>query len=130
MSGSVEVEFNARTFTAASGDTVGETFPYAVYVPKGYSSDSMWPAFLFLHGIGERGSDGIKHTTVGLGKAIRHHPQRFPCIVIMPQCPEDRRWTGSMEPVVMGIFDEAMNNYSIDPDRVILTGLPMGGFGT
>lgn len=130
MPDSDEVTFKVQSFTPTDGPSAGESFPYAVHLPKNYSADKRWPALLFLHGLGERGSDGVKHTTVGLGKAIRENPDRFPCVVIMPQCPDDRRWTGAMEPVVMSILDAAMNEYSIDPDRVVLTGLSMGGFGT
>ncbi|MEZ6084966.1 MAG: hypothetical protein R3E58_13780 [Phycisphaerae bacterium] len=129
MPDSDEVTFKVQSFTPTEGPSAGESFPYAVHLPKNYSADKRWPALLFLHGLGERGSDGVKHTTVGLGKAIRENPDRFPCVVIMPQCPDDRRWTGAMEPVVMSILDAAMNEYSIDPDRVVLTGLSMGDSG-
>ncbi len=127
MPDSNEVTFQSHTY---SPENSSETFPYAVHVPKNYSSATAYPAILFLHGLGERGSDGVKHTTVGLGKAIKANPERFPCIVIMPQCPDDRRWTGMMETVVMGILDEAMDKYNVDTKRIVLTGLSMGGFGT
>lgn len=108
----------------------GETFRCVVYVPDDYSPETRWPAFLFLHGSGERGSDGIKQSTVGLGRAIREHPERFPCIAIMPQCPGDRRWEGPMESVALNILQQSINQYRIDPDRIVLTGLSLGGYGT
>jgi len=40
----------------------GATYPYVVYVPRDYAPDKKWPVILFLHGAGERGSDGLKQT--------------------------------------------------------------------
>ena len=108
----------------------GEVYKYAVYVPQEYTPEKSWPAFLFLHGAGERGSDGELQTKVGLGKVIREHPERIPCIVIMPQCPIDRAWEGEMQRMALATLDAAMDEYNIDEDRVVLTGLSLGGFGT
>jgi len=44
--------------------------PHALYVPDGAPPEGGWPLIVFLHGSGERGSDGQKQTTVGLGPAI------------------------------------------------------------
>lgn len=63
------------------------TLQYAVYLPQGHTPSKEWPVVLFLHGYGERGEDGVAPTVVGLGPAIRRHPERFPCIVVMPQAP-------------------------------------------
>jgi len=108
----------------------GQTFDYAVYVPPDYTPDRSWPAILYLHGAGERGIDGLRHTMFGLGLAVRRHPERFPCLVILPQCRPDQRWEGPMLDFALAALDAATTSYRIDPDRVMLTGLSLGGFGT
>ena len=111
-------------------DLNGETYRYAVYVPPDYSPRHPWPAVLFLHGAGERGDDGEKQTTVGIGKAIREHPERFPCLVIMPQSRPDVRWDAPMQALALAALDAAQTEYNIDPRRIVLTGLSLGGYGT
>lgn len=110
--------------------TVGATrIAHSVYVPPDYDPSRKWPLILFLHGMGERGDDGVVQTEVGIGKALREHPDRFPCIVAMPQCPKDSTWNTRGD-IVDAALDHAIKHYAIDPDRVYLTGLSMGGFGT
>ncbi len=62
------------------------TYRYVVYVPADFTADRKWPMVLFLHGAGERGDDGLQQSEVGLGAAIRKHSDRFPAVVVMPQC--------------------------------------------
>jgi predicted peptidase len=102
---------------------------YVVYVPSDYTPKKTWPLILFLHGAGERGDDGLIQTEVGIGRAIRRHADRFPCIVVMPQCPRTVWWDKAfidMETALSRTEEE----YAIDPKRVYLTGLSLGGFGT
>src|SRR5437899_5949735 len=76
--------------------TVGaRAYHYQVYVPADYASKPTWPAILFLHGAGERGSDGLLQTNVGLGAAIRQNASRYPAIVVFPQVPPDSQWVGT-----------------------------------
>ena len=42
----------------------GTTYKYQVFVPDNWSSKQRWPVILFLHGAGERGSDGLLATDV------------------------------------------------------------------
>src|SRR6266545_1303995 len=72
----------------------GHTYRYQVFVPAAYG-DSLayrWPVILFLHGAGERGTDGLRQTQVGLGSAMRRDPGRFPAIAVFPQAPPDSLW--------------------------------------
>jgi predicted peptidase len=118
-------------FVPRSIELDGHTYRYTIWVPPDYTSGRPWPAILFLHGKGECGDDGESHTRVGLGKAIRTHPERFPAIVVMPQMPEDRRWTEKpMQALALATLDATMSDYAIDPRRIVLTGLSLGGFGT
>jgi predicted peptidase len=110
-------------------DVGGETFRYQVYVPAAFDPSRAWPVVLFLHGSGERGSDGIRQTSIGLGSAIRSHPERFPAIVVFPQAPEGKRWTGDAETAALEALDSAIAEFHGDPQRVYLVGISMGGRG-
>jgi len=121
-----EIKFIPRQVTIDE-----RVYPYAIYVPDEYQGKYAWPAILFLNGSGERGTDGEKQTKVGIGPAIIAHPERFPCIVIMPQLQPDKVWH---EPdsvkLAMACLEQTEADYKIDPDRIALTGLSLGGFGT
>lgn len=113
--------------TAAAGSL---TIPYTVYVPPRWTPERKWPVILFLHGAGERGNDGEKQTAVGLGRAIRLAPGRFPALVVFPQAPEETRWIGEPAAAAMQALDETIAKFNGDPARVYLTGLSLGGYGT
>ncbi len=103
-------------------------FTYLLYLPEDYKKDpeKKWPLMLFLHGAGERGSDLNKVKAHGPPKIVEGKKD-FPFIVVSPQCPENAWW----EPFqLIALLDEIQAAYRVDPDRVYLTGLSMGGFGT
>lgn len=108
----------------------GTTYEYQVYVPRDYDARRDWPAILFLHGAGERGDDGLKQTDVGLGRAIRLNPNRWPAIAIFPQAPAGQAWRDGPADSAMAALDRTLAEFSIDESRVYLTGLSMGGNGT
>jgi predicted peptidase len=103
---------------------------YVLYVPENYTPEQAWPLIVFLHGAGERGDDGLVQSEVGLGPAIRQHPERFPALVLMPQCPRERVWDGEILKGVEQAMAETQRDYAIDTQRIYLTGLSMGGYGT
>ena len=107
----------------------GKAYRYQVYVPTEYRSEIAWPLILFLHGAGERGSDGLRQTTVGIGPAIRHDPSRFPAIVLFPQAPAGSQWVGAPAEAAMSALRQTLKDFHVDQDRVYLTGLSMGGHG-
>jgi predicted peptidase len=122
----VETGFLDRSVTVG-----GRPYRYQVYVPASYaSSTDRLPAILFLHGAGERGADGLIQTEVGLASAIRRVPSRYPAIVVMPQVPTDSLWIGQPADAAMAALDQTQREFRVDPDRVYLTGLSMGGNGT
>lgn len=125
MPAGIETGFVPKTI-----EVDGVLYRYAIYVPADYTPDAWWPAILFLHGKGECGDDGMFHTTVGLGKAIRAHPERFPCVVVLPQMPVGQRWTGPPQHLALATLDAALGEYNLDRNRIILTGLSLGGYGT
>ena len=121
----VETGFLDRLVTVA-----GQNWRYQVYVPGTYATARRWPVILFLHGAGERGTDGLLQTTVGLGPAIRRDAARYPAIVVFPQAPADSQWVGTPAEVALAALRQTMEEFRGDPDRVYLTGLSMGGHGT
>jgi predicted peptidase len=101
---------------------------YLLFLPKGYDAkaEKRWPMILFLHGAGERGSDVWKVATHGPPKNVTAHPD-FPFIVVSPQCAEHRIWSGD---VLLALLDDITAKYAVDTNRIYLTGLSMGGYGT
>jgi len=109
----------------------GASYKYQVYVPESWTSKQKWPVILFLHGAGERADDGMFQTQVGIGSAIREHRDRFPAIVVLPQCRKDHWWAESpMDDVAIASLEAATREFHGDKDRTYLTGLSMGGYGT
>ena len=101
---------------------------YLLYLPKEYGKDKAkrWPLMLFLHGAGERGSDVQKVKVHGPPKLVAQGKD-LPFILVSPQCPQDQWWS----PETLGaLLDEIEKKYAVDQDRVYVTGLSMGGFGT
>lgn len=118
-------------FLNRSLDYDGVPRRYVVYLPENWNRNQRWPVILFLHGSGERGSEGMDETQIGLPQALRLHPERWPFVVVMPQVPfGHHHWT---DPEMMSIAIDALNaevrEFHGDPDRVYLTGLSLGGYG-
>ena len=124
----------ARTQTGFLDRTIsvqGTTYKYQVFVPEDWSSKQKWPIILFLHGAGERGSDGLLQTDVGLPHAMRLDRSRFNAIVVMPQCLKDSWWpTPQMEEMALAALAAATREFKGDAKRTYLTGLSMGGYGS
>jgi predicted peptidase len=103
------------------------TCNYLLFLPEGYNdSKENWPLIMFLHGAGERGDDLEKVKIHGPPKLVESDPD-FPFIIVSPQCPKDEWW--SVE-VLDALLDEIVTQYRVDENRIYLTGLSMGGFGT
>lgn len=91
-----------------------------------------YPAILFLHGVGELGNDLQELKGEGLPK-ILDGDKNFPFIVISPQCPSSTEWYYTNENnlgKMNDFLDDIINRYPVDPDRIYITGLSMGGIGT
>lgn len=102
---------------------------YLLFLPEGYSKNKQgWPMILFLHGAGERGSDLKKVKVHGPPKIVEKQKD-FPFIVVSPQCPEDDWWTDKVE-VLINLLDDIVARYNVDTERIYLTGLSMGGYGS
>ncbi len=107
----------------------GVRYRYQVYVPVDYTVTKPWPVVLFLHGSGERGTDGSAQAQTGIGSAIRSDRKRFPMIVVMPQARPNTRWSGTMAAQAMQALEKSITEFHGDRQRVYLTGLSMGGQG-
>ncbi len=110
----------------------GITYRFQVYLPEEWRRDNgkLWPIILFLHGRGERGSEGMWQTQVGIAEAVRDHPERWPFVIVMPQCPQSAHWTDpAMLELAMASLDQESAEFHGDPERTYLTGLSMGGYG-
>jgi len=110
----------------------GVAYKFQVYLPEDYRRDDgkLWPVILFLHGRGERGSEGMWQTQIGLPQEVRDHPERWPFVIVMPQCPIPAHWTDpAMVAMAMAALDRETEEFHGDPDRTYLTGLSLGGYG-
>jgi len=106
--------------------TVKVQMDYLLALPKNYDKQDSWPLVLFLHGAGERGDDLELVKMHGPPKLIGEGKE-FPFIVVSPQCPKDVWW----EPIELtALLDQVVKTHNVDKDRIYVTGLSMGGFGT
>lgn len=108
----------------------GVTYRHQVYVPADHSAARAWPVVLFLHGHGESGDDGMLPTDHGIGTAIRRHRDRFPAVVVFPQCRRGSVWFGAMEAQALAALDQAIREFNGDRERVYVAGTSLGAFGS
>ena len=101
---------------------------YLLFLPEGYGAEATkrWPLILFLHGAGERGDNIWLVAKHGVPK-IDTQQTSFPFIVAAPQCPPKKIWSNDL---LLALLDEVETKYAVDTQRVYLTGLSMGGYGT
>lgn len=101
---------------------------YLLLLPEGYKEKKkeQWPLMLFLHGMGERGSDLNKVKVHGPPK-VAEKMDHFPFILVSPQCPGGEWWDRQ---TLVALLDEVTRKYRVDTNRVYLTGLSMGGFAS
>ena len=103
---------------------------YQVYLPPGYTPDESWPVVLFLHGYGEQGEDNQKQIETGIAEAFVQHPGVWPVIGVFPQAPTGTAWHGETAEMAMRALAQTQKEFSVDPSRIYITGLSMGGYGT
>lgn len=103
---------------------------YLLYLPQDYDKEKnkRWPLVMFLHGMGERGSELNKVKLLGPPRQVADGKQ-FPFILISPQCPDDSFWDSETD-MLTAMLDEVEAKYRVDKSQVLLTGLSMGGYGT
>lgn len=99
---------------------------YLLYLPKNYNGKDKYPLMMFLHGSGERGNNLELVKKHGPPKLI-DQGKDFPFIVVSPQCPSGIRWKTN---TLIALLDDIIKNYNVDENRIYITGLSMGGYGT
>jgi predicted peptidase len=125
----------------------GDTLNYRLLFPD---ADTLrrYPLVIFLHGSGERGNDNEAQLKWGvMNFATDQNMMLHPAIVIAPQCPEKMSWSNfsrgksssdmrlQAEPakpmeLLIGLIHQLMRTMPVDSNRIYITGLSMGGFGT
>lgn len=142
---SAAARFMAITYESPKG----EEMPYRFLVPRRYNARKAYPLVLFLHGAGERGEDNLKTCKHALPEFSSDYVmEKYPAFVIAPQVPDDESWTkadlglllkgpsaADPEPyrslrLAMEIVEQVRKQYNIDPHRIYITGISMGGYGT
>ncbi|MBS0264324.1 MAG: prolyl oligopeptidase family serine peptidase [Planctomycetes bacterium] len=134
--------FEPRVFKNAGG----ETLPYRLLKPRAYDEKQRYPLVLFFHGAGERGTDNTRQLVHGMNDFARdENREKYPCFVVAPQCPEGKRWVEvdwaadkhEFQPtpsVTLKLVEELLaaleQEFRIDPARLYVTGLSMGGYAT
>lgn len=138
-----EVAGEARTFVVAG--TQGPVLHYRYIAPPAAKPGERLPLLLCLHGAGERGDDNQKQ--VGHFKPLfsAEAREKFPCAVVIPQVPKDQIWatygwstqvqTMAEKPsatlaLTKALLDDLLAKEPLDADRVYITGMSMGGYGT
>lgn len=102
---------------------------YLLYLPQGYEevSDKKWPMILFLHGAGECGENIEMVKVHGIPKVAE--AMNLPFICVSPQCPSYLSWDMEIDELT-ALIDEIIERYSVDTEKIYITGLSMGGYGT
>ncbi|WOO39305.1 PKD domain-containing protein [Rubellicoccus peritrichatus] len=139
---------NATNFPSGTYDDGVNPVPmnYRYFIPKDYDANdtgTLYPLVLFLHGAGEKGTENNKQLNNNANKAMifisSANPDNqtdFPCFWVAPQvspqpdAPGTSDWSTHGRPAqVQGVLDQMIAQYNIDPDRIYITGLSMGGNG-
>ncbi|RFZ83202.1 phospholipase [Mucilaginibacter terrenus] len=152
LSNGVKAQVNSA-FDRGSFITKKDTLPYRILFPKGLDPRKKYPIIFVLHGAGERGNDNNAQLAYGpelfLNDTVR---QKFPAIVIYPQCPKDSYWSNVLidtnstgkrqfhfreggEPTramaaLIGLVDKMLEKPYVNNKQVYIGGLSMGGMGT
>ena len=139
-SASVNVYSDSKAEFFVNGEDI---LLYRLVLPEDYNSNNTYPLILFLHGAGERGSDNTKQ----LNNCVQNIANSAPnAIIVAPQCTEGNQWVDtpwsnvsySTDTVaesnelqmVMMLLEKLKKEYSVDKDRIYVSGISMGGFGT
>ena len=136
-----KLNFEPLTFTSSNGTIL----PYCSKLVN-EELPGKEAVLLFLHGAGERGNDNCKQLVHGSEALVEYLEQKqIKCRVIFPQCPCDIKWTNldwtqtvhqfSTTPTnpmnaVMELLTSILNSSNVDKQKVYISGISMGGYGS
>jgi len=122
------VQVDAATeVTLGAGDSAEKaTVHYLIALPENYNEQEKCPLMIFLHGRGEWGNDLSRVKIHGPPKNVKEK-NATPFIIVSPQSPKGEWWKVEK---LSKLLDHILATTKADPERVYLTGLSMGGFGT
>lgn len=110
-----------------------ETFrdmPYRFLVPRNYDPANVYPVHIFLHGIGERGTDNEKHLSAGaIYFQVDSVRKQYPAFVIYPQCPTSYYWFSEEIMTTLGALADSLKAQT-DARPITIGGFSMGAYGT
>jgi predicted peptidase len=120
-------------------DPKGATIPYRYFAPSRLPKQAKVPLVLFLHGLGEAGTDN-RHLERRPECLVFVQPEvqaKTPCFFVAPQHPPGQYWidgafdqTSPAMRAAMAIVDRLIEAHgTIDRDRLYVTGLSSGGIG-
>ena len=115
-------------YQKSASTTNVSNFGYWVYRPTISTTEEL-PLIVYMHGIGERGSNLNKLTTVSLPKHLYDGDVTVNAIVICPQCPAGTNWTNLADDV-MELINIVCEEENVDRTSISLTGHSLGGIGT
>jgi predicted peptidase len=124
----------------------GKVLRYRLLKPLDGNSSQRYPLVIFLHGAGERGDDNVSQLKHAMAEFCKPERRRsYPCYVLAPQCPKEERWadidwtkkavefpnraSDSLQ-LVFEVVDNLLADVNVDRDRIYITGLSMGGYGS
>jgi len=108
--------------------------PYRYLVPADYDTANAYPLIVFLHGIGERGTDNSAQLNNNANGALQlvsaANQATAPCFMLAPQASVSEGWNANTLGQVVRAVQLLAEAYPIDPNRIYITGLSLGGEGT
>jgi predicted peptidase len=124
----------------------GDSLLYRQLFPD-YNTIRKLPLVIFLHGSGERGNDNEAQLKWGAHNfATDKNLMMHPAFVIAPQCPANANWANISDyksdnmsfaatpsktmALLKELIDETIKKLPVDTNRIYISGLSMGGFGT
>ena len=104
---------------------------YLIHVPADMKKDEKLPLVVFLHGGGEKGGDPAKIKIHGLPRYASRGGLPVRAVILSPQVPEKGDWNWwLLHEETFELIKKVARKYHVDKDRISMTGLSMGGFGT
>lgn len=103
-----------------------DTASLLFYLPRDLEGGEPLPTVLYLHGGSQRGTDLEKLNSYGPPRLLAEGHE-LPFILIAPQLPQGEIWSDGEG--LIALLDELSRRYPIDPDRLYVTGMSMGGRG-